>query len=59
MFVTFEGRGNDGHRFRNTGILTVRGRQIVDIEVYFGWSIPHRAPTGGFDDSGKSDMAHP
>jgi len=48
VFVTYEGRNTDGHRFRNTEILTVRGRQIVDVEVYFGWSLPHKAPQGGF-----------
>jgi hypothetical protein len=45
VFVTYEGRKIDGHRFRNTEIVTVRGRQVVDVEVYFGWSIPHEAPT--------------
>jgi ketosteroid isomerase-like protein len=48
VFVTYEGRKKNGHRFRNTEILTVRDRQIVDVEVYFGWSLPHKAPQGGF-----------
>ena len=48
VFVTYELRGTDGRRFRNTEILTVRGDQIVEAEVYFGWSIPHEAPAGGF-----------
>jgi ketosteroid isomerase-like protein len=48
VFVTYEGRSTDGHRFRNTEILTVRGAQIVVVEVYFGWSVPHKAPAGGF-----------
>jgi hypothetical protein len=26
-----------------------RGR-IVDVEVYFGWSVPHEARAGGFVD---------
>ena len=34
--------------FRNTEILTVRNGQIVEVEVYFGWSIPHKAEPGGF-----------
>jgi len=21
---------------------------VVDVEVYFGWSLPHKAPPGGF-----------
>ena len=48
VFVVYEGRSTDGHRFRNTEILTVRGGRVVDVEVYFGWSIPHRAAEGGF-----------
>ncbi len=50
VFVVYEGRSNDGHRFRNTEILTVRDAHIVDVEVYFGWSIPHRAVEGSFVD---------
>jgi ketosteroid isomerase-like protein len=50
VFVTYEGRGTDGHRFRNTEILTVKDNQITEAEVYFGWSIPHKAPPGGFID---------
>jgi len=50
VFVTYEGRAVDGKRFRNTEILTFRGSQIIDVEVYFGWSIPHEAKAGGFID---------
>ena len=55
VFVTYVGRNTDGRRFRNTEILTIRDQQIVDVEVYFGWSLPHRAPQGGFVD----DAGHP
>jgi hypothetical protein len=48
VFVTYEGRNTNGHRFRNTEILIIRGQHIVDVEVYFGWSLPHKAPLGGF-----------
>ena len=51
VFVTYEGSDVDGGRFRNTEVLTVRGQQIVEAEVYFGWSIPHKAPVGGFTDT--------
>lgn len=55
VFVTYEGRNTDGHRFRNTEILTIRGHQVVEAEVYFGWSIPHQAPEGGWvEGHGKS-----
>jgi ketosteroid isomerase-like protein len=50
VLVTYEGQTTDGERFRNTEIVTVRRSQIVDVEVYFGWSIPHKAPSGGFVD---------
>lgn len=52
VFVTYEGTNTDGHRFRNTEIVTLVDRRIVDVEVYFGWSVPHEAPVGGFVDSG-------
>jgi ketosteroid isomerase-like protein len=50
VFVTYEGTNIDGGRFRNTEILKVRGQQITEAEVYFGWSIPHKAQIGGFVD---------
>ena len=50
VFVTYEGRNTDGRRFRNTEILTIRDQHIVDVQVYFGWSLPHDAPEGGFVD---------
>ena len=50
VFVTYEARGAGGHRFRNTEIVSVRGTQIVDVEVYFGWDLPHKALAGGFVD---------
>lgn len=53
VFVTYEGRNTDGHRFRNTEILTIRGQHIAEVEVYFGWSLPHKAPHGGFVDQAE------
>jgi SnoaL-like domain len=53
VFVTYEGRRASGRGFRNTEVVTVRKNQIVDVEVYFGWSIPHEAQPGSFlQDSG-------
>ena len=49
-YVTYEVRMRDGRRFRNTELLTVRDGKITDVEVYFGWSIPHPAATGSFVD---------
>lgn len=48
VFVTYEGHTKNGERFRNTEIVTVRDGQIIEVEVYFGWSIPHKAKPGGF-----------
>ena len=48
VFVTYEARTSGGKRFRNTEIVTVRNGKIVEVEVYFGWSLPHEAPAGGF-----------
>jgi hypothetical protein len=28
--------------------VTIRNGQIVEVEVYFGWSIPHEAKPGSF-----------
>src|SRR5262249_59565754 len=47
-FVTYEGRTRTGKGFRNTEILTIRHGKLVEAEVYFGWSLPHDAPAGGF-----------
>jgi ketosteroid isomerase-like protein len=54
VFVTYEGRNTDGRRFRNTEILTIRDQLIVEVEVYFGWSLPHKAPQGGFVSEGNA-----
>ena len=58
VFVTYEGRNTNGHRFRNTEILTIRGERIVDVEVYFGWSVPHEAPRGGYVDTAGPQADH-
>jgi hypothetical protein len=54
VFVTYEARTDDGRRFRNTELLTVRDGKLVDAEVYFGWSLPHPAPAGGILDKGEA-----
>ena len=47
-FVTYECRMNDGKQLRNTELFIVRQGKVVDVEVYFGWSLPHEAPVGKF-----------
>jgi ketosteroid isomerase-like protein len=39
VIVTYEATKTDGHRFRNTEVLTFAGEQICRAEVYFGWSL--------------------
>jgi len=50
VLVTYEGKNTSGRRFRNTEILTIREGKIIEVEVYFGWNVPHDAPEGGFVD---------
>lgn len=39
VFVTYEARRDDGSRFRNCEVFTVRDGKIVEVEVYFGWEL--------------------
>ena len=50
VFVTYEGQNKNGHTFRNTEVLSIRNGRIHEVEVYFGWSLPHKAAPGGFVD---------
>jgi ketosteroid isomerase-like protein len=58
VFVRYEGIGTGNRRFRNTKILTVRDGRIREVEVYFGWSIPHEAPEGGYVDQKATGAMH-
>jgi hypothetical protein len=44
-YVTYIGHAGR-KRFRNTERITVRGDQVVEVEVYFGWDLPHGVPEG-------------
>ena len=48
VFVTYEGKSTSGEVFRNTEIFTMQQDKIIEVEVYFGWSIPHKAPDNSF-----------
>jgi len=48
VVATYIGQSSRGKPFRNTEVLTVRDGKIVEVEVYFGWSLPHKAADGGF-----------
>lgn len=39
VIVTYECTKTDGHRFRNTEVLTFEGEKISRVEVYFGWDL--------------------
>jgi len=54
VFVTYEARAGD-RRFRNTEVLTVKNGQLTDVEVYFGWTIPHEARPSGFVVNGGTE----
>jgi hypothetical protein len=51
VFVLYEGRHKGGKRFRNAEVCLFQGEQVVEVEVYFGWSIPHQAAPGAFVDA--------
>ena len=44
-FVTYIGT-MDGRRFRNTEVHTLHDGKVVEVEVYFGWNIPHDVAEG-------------
>lgn len=39
VVVTYDATRADGHRFRNTEVLTLAGDKIGKAEVYFGWDL--------------------
>jgi len=45
VFVTYIGTMG-GRRFRNTEVHTLRDGKVVEVEVYFGWNVPHDVPAG-------------
>jgi ketosteroid isomerase-like protein len=50
VFVTYEADTASGKRFRNTEVLAIKEGKITEVEIYFGWDIPHEAAPGGFVD---------
>ena len=45
VFVTYIGTMG-GRRFRNTEVHRLRDSEVVEVEVYFGWNVPHDVPAG-------------
>jgi ketosteroid isomerase-like protein len=50
VFVTYIGTMG-GRRFRNTEVHRLRDGKIVEVEVYFGWNIPHDVAEGEHADA--------
>jgi ketosteroid isomerase-like protein len=50
VFITYEAESTTGRRFRNTEVMTIRNGRITNVEVFFGWNVPHEAKIGGFVD---------
>src|SRR6185437_16162767 len=46
VWVTYVARRADGKGFSNTEVLTIRDEQITQVEVFFGWTVPHPVPAG-------------
>jgi hypothetical protein len=57
VFVIYEARTEAGKRFRNSEVCLFQGRQVVEVEVYFGWDLPHPAPPGSFIDAAPTSGA--
>jgi ketosteroid isomerase-like protein len=49
-FVTYEAVVS-GKRFRNTEVHTIRRGKVAEVEVYFGWSLPHEVRAGTHTDA--------
>jgi hypothetical protein len=49
-FIVYEVQMTTGKRFRNSEVYTVRHGKLVATEVYFGWDVPHKVPSGTHSD---------
>jgi hypothetical protein len=47
-FIVYEASTDTGKRFRNCELYTVSDGRLVEVEVYFGWNLPHPAAPGSF-----------
>ena len=57
VFVTYIATMG-GRRFRNTEVHTLLDGKIIEVEVYFGWNVPHDVPAGEHADA-KAEPASP
>ena len=56
VFVTYIATMG-GRRFRNTEVHTLRDGKVVEVEVYFGWNVPHYVAEGEHADSGPQRVS--
>ncbi len=55
VFVNYVARVGSGDEFTNAEIFTVRDGLVQEVEVYFGWSLPHPAAVGSWIDQNAGD----
>lgn len=53
VVVTYDATTTDGRRFKNTELMRIRDGLIAEVDVFFGWSLPHPAPDGGWVEAGE------
>jgi ketosteroid isomerase-like protein len=46
VFITYEAETAEGKRFRNTEVMRIRDGRIYEVQVFFGWTVPHEARDG-------------
>jgi hypothetical protein len=46
VWVNYIARQTDGRQFTNVERLTIRGQRIAQVQVFFGWAVPHPVPAG-------------
>jgi len=53
-FIVYELTAKSGKRFRNSEVITVRNGKLANVEVFFGWNLPHDVPKGQHRDPESS-----
>jgi hypothetical protein len=56
-WIVYEVTTTTGKQFRNAELHTTRNGELVDVEVYFGWEVPHGIPLG--QHSENEGVSHP
>ena len=54
--ITYDATTTEGDSFRNTEIFTVVDGKVTEVEVYFGWDLPHEAEEGGWVDDDEDEL---